>query len=468
MKHLLTLSIFVAILFSCKTKTSNTTAETTEETSSEVFNLQDIQLEDGVRSFLAVSDIHLNMDADSIVKHHHGYTDTDAKLWEYTKTKITEVVDKKDQLKIDFLVFTGDIPFHSDDNDKRAKNIGAVLSYLSDLAEKSGLPLLFVPGNNDGLAGDYQSFRNQADESPFVEDSKNADKWPFIGNQGICGTEKVGSCYIDSSQVYGYYSAYPLTNKKLRFIGLNTVINNNIKYPSLCYNPPQDGARQAVAAKLQMKWFENQMKEADAANEKVIIAMHIPPGLGGYSGHPNWSDFEDASGTTVNNAFIQSAIQHQDNVVAILTGHTHMDELQMIMNDSALVELTISTPAITPGHNNNPGFKLYHYRTTDYELMDFTTFWSGFFPQATVQPFNNAYSFDEVYGDASGSQTIQERLSHLLSQDSLNFIQTALGKTYKVMNPHSLSSNEKKAMQIRVDSTVVPITKSDCVKPHKH
>lgn len=467
MKNLILICVFILLVYSCKNERPTTSKKNTE-TSSEIFNIQNIQLKEGVRSFLALSDIHLNVDADSIVKHHHGYTDTDAKLWEYTKAKVNEVVSKKDQLKIDFLIFTGDIPFHSNDNDKREKNISIVLSYLSELAESSELPLLFVPGNNDGLAGDYQSFRNQADESPFAKDPENMDKWPFIGNKGVCKNNIPGSCYIDSSQVYGYYAAYPLPHKKLRFIGLNTVINNNIKYPSLCYNPPQNGARQAVAAKLQMKWFEEQMNEADDAGEKIMIAMHIPPGLDSYSGHPNWSDFEDASGTTINNAFIKSVIKHQDNIVAILTGHTHMDELQMIMDNSSLAELTISTPGITPGHNNNPGFKLYHYRTSDYELMDFTTFWSGFFPTATVQPFNNAYSFDEIYGD-SGNQTLHERLQHLLAQDSLTFIQEALGKTYQVMNPHSLNDNEKKAMQMAVDSTATPITKSDCIKPqHKH
>ena len=450
---------FLAILlFGCKNHPPQDEAIQPPEN----VTVQELTLGDDTRTFLSISDIHLDIDADTIQQEGHGWTDTDKKLWELTKAKLTEIVGKKDRLKIDFMVFTGDIPFHSTDDALRAKNIGVVLTFLSELSDRNGLPLLFVPGNNDGLAGDYASFRNDKDEPPYVRDSINSSKWPFIGNKGICGGSGNGSCYIDSSTVYGYYSAYPLANKELRFIGLNTVIHNNREHKPICYNPPADGKRQAIAAQIQMDWFLAQMKAANQADEKVLIAMHIPPGLNGYSGHPFWADFATSNGTTIYNAFYQSILQHRDNVVGILVGHSHQDELKMILDDqSKVVDLCIYTPGITPQHGNNPGFKLFSYHTESYELLDFMTIWGDFFSQKKVQPFEHSYTFNHVYNNYN-NQSMTQRLAHLWDKDSLAFIQTGMGKTFKVGQTYSLSDKEKTGMEMRYDAGAVAIHHSKC------
>ena len=58
-------------MFSCQ----NEGAETITDTPPVGFNVDDIQMEDGVRSFLSISDIHLDIDSDTITPHGHGYTD---------------------------------------------------------------------------------------------------------------------------------------------------------------------------------------------------------------------------------------------------------------------------------------------------------------------------------------------------------------------------------------------------------
>lgn len=456
MRYSLLLLIFITALFSCVSQTPKTPKEPKTK-----LDLKEIKTEDDIRTFLSISDIHLDIDADTIEKTKWGWSDTNKKLWEMTKKKLNELVDQKDSLKIDFMVFTGDIPFHSMDNTKRIKNIEVVLTYLSELSKNSNLPLLFVPGNNDGLAGDYASFRDSEDQSPFVKDSINGNKWPFIGNKGKCGEDVTGSCYIDSSSVYGYYSAYPLANKKMRFIGLNTVINNSRTH-SLCYNPPADGERQAIAAKIQMDWFLAQMEAADAADEKVLIAMHIPPGINGYDGHSFWANFATSTGQTIGNTFIQSITKHQDKVVGVLAGHTHMDEFKMILDtNSKMVGLCLFTPGITPQHGNNPGFKLYSYHTNTFELMDFTTIWSDFFNKKTVQPFDYSYSFKEIY-QSKENLSIKEHINSLFNKNNLDFIQQGMEKTFKVMSPHTLSTTEKAAIEMRVDTTAIAIEASEC------
>lgn len=458
MKNVILLFALLLSLFSCQSETQKTANTSTTD----VVTPEEPSHPAETRAFISISDIHLDIDSDTIYKTNHGWMDTDRKLWELTKKKLTEIVEQKDDLKIDYMVFTGDIPVHSEDNTVRAKNMGVVLSYLSELSGNSGLPLLFVPGNNDGLAGDYASFRNAKDEAPYVTDTLNANKWPFIGNKGDCSQDAKGSCYIDSSPVYGYYAAYPLPHKKLRFIGLNTVIHNNRENKTICYNPPADGERQAIAAKLQMDWFEQQMKAAHAANEKILIAMHIPPGMDGYSGQPSWANFATSSQTTINNAFIQSIAKYKDNVIGILTGHSHQDELKMILNkQNEMVGVCLTTPGITPQHGNNPGFKLFHYDNKTFELLDYTTIWSDFFTTETVEPFDKTYTFSDVYQNRT-QKTIEERLDFLLTQDSLDFIENSMAKTFKVMRAYSLTANEKAAMKMSVDEQVMAIETSKC------
>lgn len=451
--------------FACSPKTEKVEKDQQPISQQAIVEKGMIEIGADERSFIAISDIHLDIDADSITPSPwgHGWTDTDRQLWEYTKTKLSAVLQQKESLKIDFMVFTGDIPFHAaDDDPKRAKNIGVVLSYLSKLSEEANLPLLFVPGNNDGLAGDYSSFRNEADEAPFVKDSLNSNKWPFIGNSGSCNSTVQGSCYIDYSEVYGYYAAYPLANKKLRFIGLNTVINNNRHSDHLCYNPPADGERQAIAAALQMEWFVKQMEEAAAANEKILIAMHIPPGINGHSGHPSWESFVMSSGETIGNAFVNAVLTHHANVVGVLTGHTHKDELKLFLDaESKVAEICLFTPGITPQHGNNPGFKLYSYHKDSYELMDFTTYWGDFFSEKKVQPLDKTYSFSNIYQKPI-SLSIQKHLHNLWTNDS-TAIQHGMAQTFNVGMPITLNDIQKAAIEIRIDPNAVPIDTSACV-----
>jgi hypothetical protein len=409
-------------------------------------------------SFLYISDIHLDSDAQSISCSSHQCTDTDQKHWAYTKEKISSFVSKKDSYNLQFMVYTGDLPSHGGGLSYRKTNIGVVLEYLSTLADTSGIPLLFVPGNNDGLADDYASFRNNQDQPPFAADNVHSTEWPFVLNKGNCG--KSGNlCYIDSSQVYGYYSAYPLDNSNLRFIGLNTVIYNN-RHSSPCYNPPADGEYQTEAGQKMMKWFSQQMVDAGNAGEQVLIAMHIPPGIDGYGGNETWPKFGTEKGRTIQNEFIHLVGKYKNNVIGILTGHTHMDEIRMIYDSSGIFsDVCISTLGITPVHMNNPGFKLFTYDSMNYELMNFTTFWSDFFTNQTEEPFNNSYSFDAVY--ASSGQSIRDRLAYLDKHEAYK-IEEGINHTYKVGKEYHLSYHEKKSMRIYYDGSAVPVDTLHC------
>ena len=416
----------------------------------------------GVRSFLSVSDIHLNHTATTITPTQSGFTDTDQKLWTYTKSKIRELLKAKDSLKIDFIVFTGDLPSHGGSQQARGENIGVVLSFLSSIADSVQLPLLFVPGNNDALAGDYKSFRDNKDQPPFVKDINHVSEWPFIGNKGDCGTTGTGICYIDSSQLYGYYSAYPLANKSLRYIGLNTVMNNNNHSSNLCYNPPADGKNQAKAAQIQMDWFVHQMQDAASNSEKILIAMHIPPGMDGYSGDSTWANFPTSTGMSIQNAFIESVTQFKPNVIGILTGHTHMDEIRIISDKNGKFSaLGISTPGITPQHSNNPGFKLFSYDSTTYELYNFQTFWSDFISTQQVNPFTGVYSFNDIYGNPPNN-AMEDHIESLYNQGLKDSIRHGMQNTYRVGQWHHLSTKEDSSMYVRYDPNAIIVTTSQC------
>lgn len=113
----------------------------------------------GHPAYLHLSDIHLDLSGTS--------SDTDPQLWAITKSKLASVLAGPDAPA--FVLYTGDLPGHYDCTQtdcaldasqvpSHNANIRTVLSDLHDLVAGTAIPLLYLPGNNDSLAGDYFSF----------------------------------------------------------------------------------------------------------------------------------------------------------------------------------------------------------------------------------------------------------------------------------------------------------------------
>lgn len=405
--------------------------------------------------FITISDIHLDDLATNVT---YG-CDAGTTIWNSAKRQLKTLIQQESP---DFILFLGDLPVHSNDKcflDKSGNStnihtdIGSVLTDLRQIATNANIPLLYLPGNNDGYGGDYHSFSYDNGPqliTPFTLDSAGTERWPIVGAQS-------DSFYrYDGDSILGFYSVYPMgdtATKNLKIITLNTVILVNClesKSLSHCTNPKyksDNGISQDSAARTQLRWFHNQLVDAHNRNDAVLIAMHIPPGTDAYEGTPYWlQDTNLLNGHSALYDFVSQVDTFKQDIVGILTSHTHMDELKRVFNGkNEFIELCISTPGITVNHGNNPGMKVFTYDPTDFELLDFTTWYASNAPTFDFDS-SRQYIFSKVYGGSSARQTMYNRIAsisrihskpgrdsiiHLMEKDSIYDVKSPKNKRYK-------------------------------------
>lgn len=348
--------------------------------------------EGGPPSYLHLSDVHLDLSGAS--------SDTDPALWAISKAKLAEVLAGPDPPA--FVLYTGDLPGHydcttpdcaltPDQQPSHDADVRTVLADLHGLVAESGIPLLYMPGNNDSLAGDYFSFTDADGKTPLAL-VPDAD-YPAVNAGKPCGAPP---CTVSSPRPgLGFYSARPVEG--LRVIALNSVILGRE------YNDV-DGVSQEAAGDAQLDWLAAELADAEG-KEKVLLAMHIPPGSDAYAvSHQQaetsmWTrdpqgeggGAEDAGAPAAGEAakdmagpaedwldrFLDLMAAHRDTVVGLAYGHTHLDELRRLHDrQGAVTEVAVSAPGITTNHGNNPGFKVVTYDPETKELLDFVTLYT--------------------------------------------------------------------------------------------
>lgn len=351
-------------------------------------------------TFLTVSDVHLDLS----VPFNSPGCDADQALWQSAVTKYNAIIANE---KPGFVLYLGDLPAHASQqgcNHKVVpldihKAIGDVLGDLRTNSVASGVPLLYLPGNNDSYGGDYNYFTDTLSPGkyvrPFDLDPAGASQWPIINPP-----KGKAAKFIDGNSEFGYYSAYPLGTPgsgvtPLRVLMLNTVLFNNSSGNQMSFK------NQQAAANTMMDWIATQLSQA-AGKEKVILAMHIPPGLDGFSGSQNWKQslMYKSTGITIEAAFLNLVGKYSADITGILTSHTHTDDFKRVWDaKNNLLEVTISTPGITIDHGNNPGMKIFEYSSTDYSLIDARTYYCKENPAGIFSDWSSPpYSFCKTYG----------------------------------------------------------------------
>ena len=383
------------------------------------FGGDDTPTEKETSKFLFLSDIHL----DSFNQDTDYGGDTGMILWNAFLSKADSVIEEE---KPNFIVYTGDLPSHipccfavpDSVRVKHNKNISTILSGMRDLATKHKKTFMYLPGNNDGIAGDYASFADEKGDTPLSLIPENNNPYPALN---INASGDKAPCMVSNPEPkLGYYSARPIEG--LRIIALNTVIHSANYFSA-------DGTDQNADAKKQMTWLSEQLKDAAKQGEKAYVTMHIPPGVNAYGyengGDPtNWKQLPAPNDW--NNQFLQIVADNQSTISGILYGHTHMDELRRFYDPSGqnITEVGISCPGVTPNHYNNPGFKIVTYHTKSKELMDFTTYHT--LPSANTWG-SSTYNFNTEFGYSSDN-TMYENLS----KDNIDSIHIKMNKIFMV------------------------------------
>ncbi len=381
--------------------------------------------------FLFLSDVHLDL----AQKDTNLNEDTGPVLWNSCKVKLDSILSSPNPPK--FVLYTGDLPAHyprdvtrsyylpENKRERHNKNTATLLNDLRQLVIKSGIPLFYVPGNNDSMAGDYYSFADENKQTPFSLIDETAAPFPAVNTAANKDAHMVSM----PEPTMGYYAATAI--KGLRIIGLNSIILGNT-YSNI------DSVPQAIAGNAEMQWLADQLKDASEKGDKVYIAMHTPPGTDAYR-------FERKDPVTTMwtpkqpwlNAFLSLNEQYQTTIAGIFFGHTHLDELRLLYDstNTKITEVAISSPAIAPGHGNNPAFKTVEFNAADKSITDFTTYYSNL--KATVWG-NGTYKFSTVFNCSSGTsmlKCLQQKSVHEINK-SMELIYTAMnGKApYKTIN----------------------------------
>ena len=368
-------------------------------------------------TFIHLSDVHLNTQATNITYHE----DTGTELWQSTLDKLADVLKQDD--KPEFIVYTGDIPAHyncthphcylpDSERGPHNKNIATVLDDLRSLSQAHDTPLFYAPGNNDGLAGDYWSFTDSGHQpaTPTELSPDPQNPYPALDTDAQCSANSSGACMeANPHPEFGYYAVRPVPG--LRIVALNSIILGHKYYSA-------DGTTQLEAGNNQMKWLAGQLAAAKAAatQQKVWIIMHIPPGLDAYAvnssscpAHPSpseamWAHLPrpdvGAQPQYWQDRFIQMLDAFDDTITGLFYGHTHMDELRRIYDagNSEVTHVAFSAPGITPNHDNNPGFKVFSFDSTNMAPLSFITHYRTPSDADWMQ-----YSSTDAYSCAQGS-----------------------------------------------------------------
>ncbi|WP_420572776.1 metallophosphoesterase [Kordia sp.] len=454
--YILLLSLF---FIACKNKTDN--KKTTDSNITTEATVEAIE-NTNTAKFLSLSDVHIN---GNMTETEFGNV-SGTQLWSRTKTKIENTV-KQEQPK--FMVYLGDLPAYIDS--ERAQNSHLMLENLRNL--QIGIPILYLPGNNDSLEGDYHSFTNGNGNTVLTKDKDSINPWPVLNNKST--SIKVSN--LDFNKEFGYYSVDLTDNgNTLKIIALNTVIFSNKIETDIVDNKPDkhpvynskqnaqhlyvtgdDGVSQQQATQKQMHWFEKKLKSL-SSNDRVMIMMHIPIGQDGYGGSQMWNPaltFTTLSGEEHNlhNGFIDLLDTYKLNITGLLNGHTHTDGLRRIYKShksnvaNDMISYSISTPGIAVNHDNNPAFKIFTYNTISYDLLDFKTYFASPTNANHDGDFqfmkDSMYTFKNIYGIKNANEPIFKSLANETDPEIVQHVNTTLGamsnKDVKLIYPTAVN-----------------------------
>ncbi|WP_438730515.1 hypothetical protein ACR9YC_04650 [Parasphingorhabdus sp. DH2-15] len=384
--------------------------------------------------FLALSDVHFGVNANDTC-----FTELDCEtsktLWDST---IAEAKTMASDPSVGFILYTGDLPAHSETLSNRKTEFVEVYNGLAAIAEHSGKRLIYLPGNNDSYGNDYCTFTYGGKKPYDALPADQAEKWPaFAGKDDIID---------DSGLKYGYYSIYPMgkpaagtKEPQLRVIALNTVMFTE-HYESWC--PTMDDATQQSNASLQMQWLAAQLKDAQTARkdskgnviaDKVILAMHVPPGTDGFGGIHGYSyttewrdDLTLDNGEWVQKSFLKLVGDYADIITGLASAHTHLNGIRRIRDcDGNFVALDMSIPAVTTDHGSNPTLRLVRFGA-DYEWTGASTRYASGLLDLSSKTYsyawNESFTFDDNYPcpNCDGSETLQQHIGKMSDKEVLS------------------------------------------------
>ena len=216
------------------------------------------------------------------------------------------------------------------------------------------MDIFMVTGNNDTYSRNYQSVPG----GDFFQ--QTGALWSVL----IKSPAQRAEMRRDFSRA-GYYAIDIPRHSDLRLIVLNSVL--------FSLKSTSSGALQA--ARVELTWLHQQLQQAKDKHQKVLIALHIPPGLDVYATR-HWRLFTllEFWRPEFITRFKSELSKFYPQMVGIVSGHLHYDWMQTLMVDKRKDIPVISVPSVSPIFGNDPGFKIFHYSAKEDRIDDYDTY----------------------------------------------------------------------------------------------
>jgi sphingomyelin phosphodiesterase acid-like 3 len=208
-------------------------------------------------------------------------------------------------------------------------------------------PILPALGNNDSDCGDYGLRPGGA----YLADTA-AIVVGMIGPSHLAGP--AGESVARSWMALGSYAVDDPAQPGFRVIALND------NYFSARYRNSCGGEGDGNPARATLAWLNRALADAAAAQRKVILLYHIPPGTDAFA-----TARHDACPVTPVpllaepyatelHALMQ---RYQGTIVANIAGHLHTDAFRILRNGDKPFGFVMIAPAISPIFGQNPSFR---------------------------------------------------------------------------------------------------------------
>jgi hypothetical protein len=196
----------------------------------------------------------------------------------------------------------------------------------------------------------------------------------------------------------GYYS---LKIGKICLILLNTVIYHRFR--------PEDPRADPYG---QFAWLEQTCQDSLDSGFEPMVFFHIPPSISTRNKFHRQGWYNKYS-----DRFYEIWNRYR---FVMVCGHLHMDTILPLFNSKGEKGAYIlSVPGLSPRHDNNPGFRVFHLRNG--KAVDYEQYYGDLIenPKDDVE-WKIEYRFSEIYGAADLSQkAIQKVTAKIASDDEL-------------------------------------------------
>lgn len=345
--------------------------------------------------------IFQNMGAVEVSQYGH---DTNNALFNSTLSSLEE---RYSQLNPKFVIIGGDFLSHHFQQkfiyyaaDKSYQDfVAKVFSYLSLRISQTfpNVPIFPVVGNNDSFHGDYYN----SPGGDFYKSLMSENRW----GQFFKGTLNKAYFKLQFPKG-GYYKVSPAGEPSHLIVVLNSVL-----FSAKAKGSSPDTVAKAASDELQ--WLTATLAKARLLHQKVWLVFHIPFGIDVYDSKAEQKPiaFWSTKPVNYNQIFLNIISRYSSVIQAMITSHTHDDELIICHNI-----LDVFAPSISPTHYNNPAFKDFTY-DDNFNLIDNQTYYLDLQKKNAKWQFE--YDFDQSYG---GAHSMSEAVSNLFNDKDTKYV----------------------------------------------